>query len=97
MEVISTVLACLLLGLCIYLTISIHKQLRRMENMIDDENEEAEHQRLMKYLQSDEFQKNVRPTVKTDAWDDELMMMYRDEKGNIVEYWKDGRTVKTTK
>lgn len=68
-----------------------------MENLIEDENEEAEHQRLMNYLTSDEFQKNIRPTIKTDAWHDDLLMMYKDQDGNIVEYWKDGRIEKIKK
>lgn len=44
-----------------------------------------------KHYQSCEFRKSYQALVKKDTWDKGLPMVYRNDKGELVRHWKDGK------
>lgn len=44
-----------------------------------------------KYFRSEEFKKGFKEQVKKDTWEKGLPMVYRNNKGQIVKHWKDGK------
>lgn len=44
-----------------------------------------------KYFLSKKFKDSFSRKVKEDTWEKGLPMIYMDEKGNIVEHWKNGK------
>ena len=42
------------------------------------------------YFKSKEFKESFNKTVELNTWEKGLPKIYMDEKGDIVEHWKDG-------
>lgn len=45
---------------------------------------------INEYLKSEQFQKDFMEQVEKDTWGKGLPKIYMNDKGQIVEHWKDG-------
>lgn len=45
------------------------------------------------YFNSDKFAEDFKKQVEKDTWGKGLPKIYMNEKGDIVEHWKDGRII----
>lgn len=46
---------------------------------------------IVEYFKSKEFRDGITKQIQKDTWDQGLPMVYMNDKGQIVEHWKDGK------